>query len=113
MSPKTIGFQKVTYVMTMCDMVTIVAFLQHATIEYSSESVYVCVRVRVCVYVCRFLQDNSKSNRSRNMKLEGIVVYENISHKFDIGHCRTKVKVTAQVRFFFHLLQYKLSGPIT
>ena len=41
------------------------------------------------------------------MKLEYLVVYENISDKFDVGHCRTKVKVTA------HLPQYKLSGLIT
>ena len=41
-----------------------------------------------------FLHDNSKSNQSWNMKLEYIVVYENISGKFDIGYCRTKVKVT-------------------
>ena len=27
------------------------------------------------------------------MKLDYIVVYENISDKFDIGHCQTKVKV--------------------
>ena len=46
----------------------------------------------MCISV--FLHDNSKSNQSSNMKLEH-VVYENISVKFDIGHCRTKVKVTA------------------
>ena len=49
----------------------------------------------VCVCVSVFLHDNS-----RNMKLEYIVVYENISDKFDIGHCRTKVKVTARLRNF-------------
>ena len=32
------------------------------------------------------------------MTLEHIVVYENISDKFDIGHCQTKVKVTAPLR---------------
>ena len=39
----------------------IVAFLQKATIEYSSESVCVCVCVCVCVSmcVCVFLHDNS------------------------------------------------------
>ena len=31
-----------------------------------------------------FLQYNSKSNRSRNMTLEYIVVYDNISEKFSI-----------------------------
>ena len=34
------------------------------------------------------------------MKFEHIVVYENISEKFDIGHCRTKVKVTVRLRNF-------------
>ena len=48
---------------------------------------YLCVSV--------FLNDNLKSNRLRNMKLKYIVVYENISDRFDIGHCQTKVKVTA------------------
>ena len=47
-----------------------------------------------CVCLCVFLQDNSKSNRSSNMKFKQVVVYENIPDKFDIGHCRVKVKVT-------------------
>ena len=34
------------------------------------------------------------------MKFEHIVVYENISDKFDIGLCQNKVKVTAQLRNF-------------
>ena len=34
------------------------------------------------------------------MKLDYIVVYENISENFDIGHFLTKVKVTAQLRNF-------------
>ena len=51
-----------------------------------------CVCIRVCVYV--FLHDDSKSNRSRNMKFEYVVVYENILDKFDNGNCRIKVKVT-------------------
>ena len=45
----------------------IVAFLQNATIEYSSKSVSFCVLM--------FLHDNSKSNETRNMKLEYTVVY--------------------------------------
>ena len=53
----------------------IVEFLQNATIEYSSESV--CE----CVCLCVFLHDNSKSNQSRNMEFEYVVVYENISDK--------------------------------
>ena len=34
------------------------------------------------------------------MKLEHIVVYENISDKFDNGHCRIKVKVTVGFEIF-------------
>ena len=52
----------------------------------------VCIRVSACL--CVFLHDNSKSNPSRNMKFEYVVVYENISDKFDNGHCHIKVKVT-------------------
>ena len=48
----------------------------------------------MCVCVC------FRVFASRNMKLEYIVVYENISDKFDIGLCRTKVKVTARFRNF-------------
>ena len=41
----------------------------------------------VCVH------DNSKNNGSIDLKLEHIVVYENSSDEFDIGHCPIKVKV--------------------
>ena len=34
------------------------------------------------------------------MKLEYIVVYENNSDKFDIEHCRIKVKVTVGLQMF-------------
>ena len=47
----------------------------------------------VCVSVC--VHDNSKNDGSIDLKLEHIVVYENSSDKFDIGHCLIKVKVTA------------------
>ena len=60
--------------------------------------VCVCVCVFVCVCVC--LHNNSKSSRSRQMKFEHIVVYENISDKFEIGHDRIKVKVTARLPNF-------------
>ena len=43
--------------------------------------VYVCVCVSVCVH------DNSKNNVSIHLKFEHIVVYENSSDEFDIGHC--------------------------
>ena len=49
--------------------------------------------VCVCISVCVFCHDNSKRNRSRNMKLKYIVVYENILDKFDNGHYQIKVKV--------------------
>ena len=70
------------------------------------------VLIRVCVF---FLHDNSKRNRSRNTKLEYIVIYENSSDLFDIELRPIKVKVTVGVKTFSpftHLLQYKLSGPI-
>ena len=51
----------------------------------------VCVSVCVCVCV----HDNSKNNGTIHLKLEHIVVYENSSDEFDIGHCLIKVKVTA------------------
>ena len=60
---------------------------------------YVCVFIHmsVCVSLCVFLHDNLKRNQSRNMKFKYIVVNENNSDKFDIGHCQTKVKVTARI----------------
>ena len=64
------------------------------TIGYSLESLCVCVSV------CVFLHDNSKRNRSRNMKLEYIVVYENCSDEFDIELHRIKVKVTVGIQKF-------------
>ena len=50
----------------------------------------VCLCVCLCV-VC--VHDNLKNNGSIHLKLEHIVVYENSSDKFDIGHCPIKVKV--------------------
>ena len=50
------------------------------------------------------------------MKFKYIVVYENKRDKFNIRHCRTKVKVTARLKIFcpfVQLLQYKISGAIT
>ena len=56
-----------------------------------------CASVFVCISVYVFLHDNSKRNRSRNMKLDYIIVYENSSDEFDIEHCRIKIKVTARL----------------
>ena len=72
--------------------------LENTTIGYSLESLCVCVYVYVCV--CVFLHDNSKRNRSRNTRLEYIVVYENSSDKFDIELRQIKVKVTVGVQKF-------------
>ena len=66
--------------------------LQNTTREYLPESVCLCIRVYVCVCVsvslsvCLCVHDNSKSNQSRNIKLEYIVGYENISDQFDNRH---------------------------
>ena len=77
----------------LCHLSSIVTYyscgLSTATIEYSCVSVCLSVLVSVCVH------DNSKNNGSIHLKLEHIVVYENSSDKFDIGHCLIKVKVTA------------------
>ena len=81
-------------------LLVIVAFLEKATIGYSLESlcvcVCVCVYVCVCVCVC-VLHDNSKRNRSRNTKLEYLVVYENSLDEFNNELRRIKVKVTVGV----------------
>ena len=72
-----------------------------STIEYSCPSVClgvclsVCVSVCACVSVCIHVHDNSKNNVSIDLKLEHIVVYENSSEDFDIGHYWIKVKATA------------------
>ena len=36
------------------------------------------------------------------MKCEYIVVYENCSYEFDIGHCTIKVKITAGIFSIYH-----------
>ena len=46
-----------------------------------------------CVSVCVYIHDNSKNNGSIYLKLEQMVVHENSSDEFDIGHCLIKVKV--------------------
>ena len=54
----------------------------------------VCVCVSVCLSVC--VHENS-NNGSIYLKLEYVVVYENSSDEFDIGHYAIKVKVTARL----------------
>ena len=59
--------------------------------------VLMCVRVSVFPsfqLLCVCVHDNSKNNCSVHLKLEHVVVFENSSEEFDIGHCPIKVKVT-------------------
>ena len=69
--------------------------LSTVTIEHLSPSVCLSVGLSagLCLSVC--VHDNSKNNGSIDLKLEHIVVYENISDEFDIGHCPIKVKFMA------------------
>ena len=56
-----------------------------------SVCVSACVSFRLSVCV----NDKSKNNGSIHLKLEHVVVFENSSDEFDIGHCPVKVKVMA------------------
>ena len=60
--------------------------------------VLMSVYVRPCEW-CVCVNDNSKSNDSIHLELEHIVVYENSSGEFDIGHCLIKAQL------FLHLPQ--------
>ena len=51
------------------------------------------------MFVCMFLNDNSKRNRSRNRKLEYIVVYENSSDEFDIVNSISALDHVKKLRF--------------
>ena len=55
----------------------------------------VVISVCLCVCVSVYVHDNSKNNGSIHLKLEHIVIYENRSDEFNIGHCPIKVKVMA------------------
>ena len=77
-------------------------------------SVCLGILVSVCLCVCLSVYTiTQKNNGSIHLKLEHIVVYENSSEEFDIGHCVSKVKVTELLQNFLHLPQYKLSDPIS
>ena len=71
--------------------------------------VCVCVCFRVCVCVC-FLHANWKRYRSRNTKLEYIIVYENSSDEFNIELCRFKVKVIVGVQIFSPFITIQTVG---
>ena len=76
--------------------------LSTATIEYSCPSVCLCVCLSWCLSLCVSMcvcvsvyTITQKNNGSVHLKLEHIVVYENSSEEFVIGHCPIKVKDTA------------------
>ena len=58
-------------------------------------SVCLCVCVCLCECVCVCTHDNSRNNGSIYLKIKHIVVYENSSDEFDIGHSPNKIKVMA------------------
>ena len=70
-------------------------------------------RACVCVCVCVCTITQNEIDLGRRMKFKYIVVDENNSDKFHIGHYPIKVKVAVGLQKFPHLPQYKLSGPIT
>ena len=59
-----------------------------------------CVSGCLSVSVCVCVHDN---NGSIHLKLEHIIVYENSSEEFDIGHCPIKVKVHSIISKFFSI----------
>ena len=72
---------------------------------------YVCVCACVCVCMCVcvtvLLHDNSKSNQSRNMKLDYIVVYEISRTSLILGIDGPRSRSLHDFEIFLHLLQYK------
>ena len=76
-----------------CLSVCLLIFVIVAVYQPQIYSTHVCLRVCFCVSVC--VHDNSKNNGSIHLKIEHIAVYENSSDEFNIGHCPSKVKVTA------------------
>ena len=57
--------------------------LSTTPIEYSCPSVCLCVSVCMCecLCVCVCVHDNSKNNSPIHLKLEHIVVYDNIGYR--------------------------------
>ena len=78
-------------------------------------SCYSCYRVFMSVYlsVCLSVYTITKNNGSIHLKLEHIVVYENSSDEFNIGHCPIKSRSRRDFEIFLHLPEYKLSSPIS
>ena len=60
-----------------------------------------------------FVETNSKNNVSINLKLEHIVLYENSSDEFDIGHLPNKIKVTVGLQICSGFTKNKLLSSIS
>ena len=66
-----------------------------------------------CLCVCLFLYMISQKNYgSIHFELEHIVVYENSSDEFDIGHCPIKVKVTDFVTLQFFSIYHNTNCQV-
>ena len=78
----TIGFSE--------NLLQVIVAVYHPQLKSTHARLSVCL----CVCLCVCVHDDSKNNGSIHLKLEHIVVYENSSEEFDIGHCPIKVKVT-------------------
>ena len=68
-------------------------------ISHNTTRVCMCVGLSVCCSVCVCVPITQKNNKSVDLKLEHVVVYENSLDDFDIGHCPIKIKV----KYFLHL----------
>ena len=62
--------------------------------------------------MCLCVHNNSKNNGLIDLKLEHVVVFENSSDEFDIGHC-PRSRSQRDFEIFLHLPKYKLSSPIS
>ena len=83
------------------------------SVSFSQFSFYSCgFRLCVCLCVCLSVcvHDNSKNNGSIHLKLEHIVVYENSSDEFDIGHC--PIKVTPKIFPSKNVFNLRLNAAI-
>ena len=73
----------------------------------------VCVSGCLCVCVSVYVHDNANNNGSIHLKLEHTVVYENSSDDLTLGIIRSRSMSRRDFEIFLHLLQYKLSSPIS
>ena len=63
-------------------------------------------------YIHEYLLQEKVMVKYRTQNLN-IVLYDNSSDMFNIGHCVIQVKVTVGILNFLHLEQYKMLDPIT